>query len=137
MLVKKQVKILQDPSLRCIDKVFDELTTIVDYSDKDLIRFPNLREKVKEFVIQLLREYTIPCKTYIRDMIETEQAYINTNHPDFFGGGVQAVQLIEKMSTGQQAIPKPDNQNYSTKGKTPVKPLPQPTQVIYPNTYTP
>jgi replication fork clamp-binding protein CrfC len=132
MLVKRQVLILQDPSLRCVDQVFEELVTIVDYCEKDLIRFPNLRERVKEFVINLLRDYTAPCKTYIKDMIDTEQAYINTNHPDFFGGGASAIQLVEKMSSGQQPIPTSQNEDPKMKGKLP-PPKPQ-TQVLYPNT---
>jgi len=31
-------------------------------------------------------------------MISIEQAYINTNHPDFFGGGSTAIELVEKLT---------------------------------------
>lgn len=34
MLVKKQVRQLENPSLRCVDQVLEELLAIVDYCDK-------------------------------------------------------------------------------------------------------
>lgn len=102
MLVKRQVKLLEDPSVRCVDNVFDELLTVVDFCDKDLTRFPTLRERLKEFVIQLLRNYLVPLKDFIKDLISIEIAYINTNHPDFFGGGSTAITLIEKLTVQEQ-----------------------------------
>jgi replication fork clamp-binding protein CrfC len=101
ILVKKQVRNLEEPSIHCVDQVFEELLTIIDYCDKDLTRFPPLRERVKEFVIQLLRNYVGPLKEFIRDLISIETAYVNTNHPDFFGGGATAIQLVEKLTQAE------------------------------------
>lgn len=99
MLVRRQVQLLEEPSLRCVDQVFDELLRIVEHSEKPLVRFPNLRERVVEFIIQLLRSYLIPLRSFIQDLIRIELAYINTNHPDFFGGGNTISLLIEKLQS--------------------------------------
>eukprot|EP01027_Heterolobosea_sp_BB2_P000315 GEZU01000455.1.p1 GENE.GEZU01000455.1~~GEZU01000455.1.p1 ORF type:complete len:476 (+),score=173.20 GEZU01000455.1:642-2069(+) len=97
MLVRKQVLLLEEPSLRCVDQVFDELLRIVDVSEKHLARFPQLRERVVEFTINLLRKYLAPLREYIQDLIKSELAYINTNHPEFFGGGQTITLLIDKL----------------------------------------
>lgn len=104
MLVKKQVKMLEDPSLNCVDQVFEELKSIVDHCEKSLARFPNLRERVKEFVVSLLKGYSMPLKDFIRNLISIEMSYINTNHPDFFGGGQTAIMLMEKMNKQNAAV---------------------------------
>jgi hypothetical protein len=75
------VKQLEEPAIRCVDQVFEELATIVEHCEKSLLRFPNLKERTKEFVITLLREYQQPLKTFISNLIQIELAYINTNHP--------------------------------------------------------
>lgn len=98
MLVKRQVRMLEDPSIRCVDQVFEELASIVDHCEKNLQRFPNLKEKTKDFVTGMLREYMEPLKDFIRNLINIELAYINTNHPDFFRGGQTAILLMEKLN---------------------------------------
>jgi len=110
MLVKKQVKMLEDPSLRCVDQVFEELAAIVDHCEKNLLRFPNLKEKTKDFVIGMLREYMEPLKEFIRNLIAIELAYINTNHPDFFRGGQTAILLIEKLNPQREQQQQPPQQ---------------------------
>jgi len=108
MLVKRQVKQLENPSLYCVDQVMDELKNIVTYSEKVLQRFPNLRERVHEFVISdILSNYSGPLKDFIKNLISIEMAYINTNHPDFFNGGQTALMLMEKLAGANQ---QPDSQ---------------------------
>uniref|UniRef100_A0A7S1PGH5 Dynamin-type G domain-containing protein n=1 Tax=Percolomonas cosmopolitus TaxID=63605 RepID=A0A7S1PGH5_9EUKA len=97
MLVKKQVKKLEDPSLRCVNQVFEELVAIVDHAEKHLVRFPKLRERTKEFVADLLRRYETPLKVFIKNLIQIELAYINTNHPDFFDGGNSSFMIMSQQ----------------------------------------
>ncbi|EFC48946.1 dynamin [Naegleria gruberi] len=94
ILVRRQVKLLEDPSIQCVDRVFEELMNIEDFCEKKLIRFPNLKERVKEFIIQLWKGYTIELKEFIRNMIRIELAYINTNHPDFMGSSKNVFSLM-------------------------------------------
>ncbi|KNC71020.1 hypothetical protein SARC_16448, partial [Sphaeroforma arctica JP610] len=46
LLVKKQIERLQEPSLRCVELVFDELTRIVVQCENinDLMRFDELKK---------------------------------------------------------------------------------------------
>lgn len=87
ILVKRQVKKLEAPSLNCVNQVFQELVAIVEHSEKHLVRFPELKDRTKEFVVDLIRKYEAPLKQFIKNLIQIELAYVNTNHPDFFKGG--------------------------------------------------
>jgi len=97
MLVKSQVKMLLSPSIQCVDQVYDELVTILDFAEKDLVRFPNLKDAVREFVISLFKDYVKPLKKFITDLVEIELSYINTNHPDFYGGGNTSQLFIQRF----------------------------------------
>jgi replication fork clamp-binding protein CrfC len=135
MLVKRQVQMLLDPSLHCVDQVYEELKTIIDYCEKNLARFPKLKERVKEFVVQLLKEFSQPLKEFIRNLINIELAYINTNHPDFFGGGQTAIMLMNKQAAAnapqqqQPQQPLPVAPQSKTNPPKPPVPVPQPQQV--------
>jgi dynamin 1-like protein len=87
-LVKMQIKVLEEPSLRCVDFVFDELQRIVNLIEvTELKRFDSLREKIIDVVNNMLREFKRPTREMIQDLISMEIDYVNTNHPDFIGGG--------------------------------------------------
>jgi len=83
-----QIKVLEEPSLRCVDFVFDELQRIVNLIEvTELKRFDSLREKIIDVVNNMLREFKRPTREMIQDLISMEIDYVNTNHPDFIGGG--------------------------------------------------
>uniref|UniRef100_A0A3B4B240 Dynamin-1-like protein n=1 Tax=Periophthalmus magnuspinnatus TaxID=409849 RepID=A0A3B4B240_9GOBI len=60
LLVKKQVKRLEEPSLRCVELVHEEMQRIIqhcsNYSTQELQRFPKLHEAIVEVVTSLLRK---------------------------------------------------------------------------------
>ncbi|ORZ18173.1 Dynamin central region-domain-containing protein [Absidia repens] len=86
LLVKPQIKLLETPSLRCVELVYEELMKIChNSSDKELMRYPKLHAKLVEVVAELLRERLGPTSSYVESLIAIERAYINTNHPDFMG----------------------------------------------------
>ncbi|ORM41872.1 Dynamin-related protein DNM1 [Babesia sp. Xinjiang] len=90
-LVKKQINLLEAPSLQCVDQVYDELLNILDSCDvPDLDRFVNMRKHMLSVVKELLKRCVEPTKNMIRDLIKIELAYINTNHPDFLKSNVLA-----------------------------------------------
>jgi len=62
MLVKSQVKMLLSPSIQCVDQVYEELVVILDFAEKDLVRFPALKDACREFVVNLFKEYVRPLK---------------------------------------------------------------------------
>eukprot|EP01065_Artemidia_motanka_P052375 TRINITY_DN9448_c0_g1_i1.p1 TRINITY_DN9448_c0_g1~~TRINITY_DN9448_c0_g1_i1.p1 ORF type:complete len:698 (+),score=261.76 TRINITY_DN9448_c0_g1_i1:69-2096(+) len=101
ILVKSRIGNLETPAQKCIDYVFEELLKICERSEEKLSRFPTLKQRTNDFIGQLMMRYKRPCCQYVTDMIRTEQAYINTNHPDFYGGG-QLDQLVKSWTELRQ-----------------------------------
>jgi dynamin 1-like protein len=98
LLVKRQIARLQDPSLACVDLVYDELQRIVSQIEtKELARFGHLRQQVVDVVGQLLHNLVEPTKRMISDLVAIELAFINTSHPDFIGGDGALSNILEKM----------------------------------------
>ncbi|RLV93789.1 Dynamin-related protein DNM1 [Spathaspora sp. JA1] len=91
LLVKPQIKLLQDPSRQCVEMVYEELMKIVhtvcssSIIGPELTRYPKLQSKLIEVVSDLLRERLGPTIKYVESLIEIHKAYINTNHPNFLG----------------------------------------------------
>ncbi|KAJ8654002.1 hypothetical protein O0I10_010338 [Lichtheimia ornata] len=86
LLVRPQIRLLEAPSLRCVEMAFQELSKICHTcGTKELSRFPKLQSKLVEVVSDLLHERLGPSTSYVKSLIEIECAYINTNHPDFPG----------------------------------------------------
>ncbi|GBE60914.1 dynamin central region family protein [Babesia ovata] len=86
-LVKKQIRLLEVPSLQCVDQVYEELLNILETCEiPELNRFMNMRMRMLVVIKELLRQCVDPTKDMIRNLIKIELAYINTNHPDFLRG---------------------------------------------------
>ncbi|QRV88580.1 dynamin central region protein [Ceratobasidium sp. AG-Ba] len=84
LLVKPQIKLLEAPSLRCVELVYEELVKIChNCTSKELARFPKLHTELVEVVSELLRERLGPTSDYTQSLIDIQAAYINTNHPSF------------------------------------------------------
>uniref|UniRef100_A0AAQ6IMG0 Dynamin-1-like protein n=1 Tax=Anabas testudineus TaxID=64144 RepID=A0AAQ6IMG0_ANATE len=87
LLVKKQVKRLEEPSLRCVELVHEEMQRIIqhcsNYSTQELQRFPKLHESIVEVVTSLLRKRLPITNEMVHNLVAIELAYINTKHPDF------------------------------------------------------
>ena len=98
VLVKRQISRLEQPGLQCVDLVFDELNRMaLQCEPTEITRFPNLREKLIEVVGGLLRQSVAPTQMMVSNLIQIELAYINTNHPDFIGGGRAVSELMRDM----------------------------------------
>lgn len=99
VLVKQQIKRFEEPSLRCISLVFDELVRILSQilAQPHFTRFPVLKERIASVFTLYLRETMIPTNTFVSDIIHSEECYINTAHPDLLKG-TEAVAIVnEKM----------------------------------------
>ncbi|KAG2065445.1 hypothetical protein BDR04DRAFT_1174606 [Suillus decipiens] len=93
LLVKPQIKLLESPSLRCVELVYEELVKIChNCTSAELERFPRLHAQLIECVSELLRERLGPTSEYAQSLIEIQAAYINTNHPAFISGSAAAAQ---------------------------------------------
>lgn len=86
LLVKPQIKLLEVPSQRCVELVYEELIKICHTcGSNELSRYPRLQGKLIEVVSDLLRERLGPSSSYVESLISIQRAYINTNHPNFLG----------------------------------------------------
>ncbi|XP_063613115.1 dynamin-1-like protein isoform X2 [Penaeus indicus] len=87
LLVKRQIRRLEEPSLRCIELVHEEMQRIIQFCgtevQQEMLRFPKLHEKIIDVVTQLLRRRLPPTNSMVENLVAIELAYINTKHPDF------------------------------------------------------
>ncbi|XP_062527843.1 dynamin-1-like protein isoform X12 [Bombyx mori] len=87
LLVKRQIRRLEDPSLRCVELVHEEMQRIVQHCgtevQQEMLRFPRLHQRIVDVVTQLLRTRLPPTNSMVENLVAIELAYINTKHPDF------------------------------------------------------
>ncbi|KAF9775424.1 vacuolar protein sorting-associated protein 1 [Fusarium sp. DS 682] len=88
LIVKQQIKRLEDPSLKCVSLVYDELVRILSQLlAKQLYRrYPQLKEKMHSVVIAFFKKAMEPTNKLVRDLVAMESCYVNTGHPDFLNG---------------------------------------------------
>lgn len=88
LIVKQQIKRLEDPSLKCVSLVYDELVRILtNILQKPILRrYPSLKEKFHAVVISFFKKAIDPTNKLVRDLVNMEACYVNTGHPDFLNG---------------------------------------------------
>lgn len=119
-LVKKQIKRFEDPSLKCVTLVYDELVRILTQilTKPSFNRYPNLKDKISQVFISFLRKAQVPTNKLVCDIVSMEESYINTAHPDLLKGN-QAMSIVSErlqLSKPVQLDPKtgkplPNQQN--------------------------
>jgi len=87
LLVKRQIRRLEEPSLRCVELVHEEMQRIIQHCgtevQQEMLRFPQLHERIVDVVTQLLRRRLPTTNCMVENLVAIELAYINTKHPDF------------------------------------------------------
>lgn len=87
LLVKRQIRRLEEPSLRCVELIHEEMQRIIQHCgtevQQEMLRFPKLHEKIVDVVTQLLRRRLPTTNVMVENLVQIELAYINTKHPDF------------------------------------------------------
>lgn len=97
LLVKPQIKLLEPPSQRCVELVYEELMKIChNCGSSELARYPRLQAKLIEVVSELLRERLGPTSSYVTSLIAIQRAYINTNHPNFLGAAAAMASIMDE-----------------------------------------
>ena len=97
LLIKPQIKLLEAPSQRCVELVYEELIKICHTcGSNELARFPRLQGKLIEVVSELLRERLGPTSSYVESLISIQRAYINTNHPNFLGAAAAMSSVVQQ-----------------------------------------
>lgn len=87
-IVKKQILRLDEPSLKCVSLVYDELVRILGQLLQKPIyrRYPSLKEKLHGVVIGFYKKAMEPTNKLVRDLVAMEACYVNTAHPEFLNG---------------------------------------------------
>lgn len=87
LLVKRQIRRLEEPSLRCVELVHEEMQRIIQHCgtevQQEMLRFPKLHEQIIDVVTHLLRRRLPPTNSMVENLVSIELSYINTKHPDF------------------------------------------------------
>ncbi|KAK4138666.1 hypothetical protein BT67DRAFT_437987 [Trichocladium antarcticum] len=98
LIVKQQIKRLEEPSLKCASLVYDELVRILtQLLGKNMYRrYPSLKEKIHAVVISFFKKAMEPTNKLVRDLVSMESCYINTGHPDFLNGHRAMAMVHEK-----------------------------------------
>lgn len=89
VIVKQQIKRLEDPALRCCSLVYDELVRILAQllaKNASFRRFPALRERFNTVVIHFFKKCMAPTTKLVSDFVAAQAVYLNTGHPDFISG---------------------------------------------------
>ena len=84
-VAKLQIEKLKDPSSKLIDLVTHEMLGTFKEPLNKMNRYPRLREETERIVTTYIREKEQKCKDQICLLIDSELAYMNTNHEDFIG----------------------------------------------------
>ncbi|WVQ87618.1 hypothetical protein IAS59_001345 [Cryptococcus gattii] len=95
VIVKQQIRRLEEPSLRCCALVYDELIRILGHLlGKTVNRF-NL------VVINFFKNCMQPTNKLVSDMVAMQACYVNTTHPDFIGGHKAMALVNERMNANK------------------------------------
>jgi dynamin 1-like protein len=110
LIVKQQIKRLEEPSLKCVSLVYDELIRILSQllNKNAFRRYPGLKEKLHQVVVSFFKKAMEPTNKLVRDLVAMESVYINTGHPDFINGS-RAMAIVHERhnsSRPQQVDPK-------------------------------
>ncbi|XP_076270750.1 dynamin related protein 1 isoform X4 [Rhynchophorus ferrugineus] len=88
LLVKRQIRRLEEPSLRCVELIHEEMQRIIQHCgnevQQEMLRFPKLYESIVDVVTHLLRRRLPTTNSMVENLVAIELAYINTKHPDFY-----------------------------------------------------
>lgn len=106
VIVKKQIRRLEEPAQKCIGLVYDELVRIISQllSKQLFKRFPDLKDQFHAVVVSFLKKATIPTAKLVQDIVSMECNYVNTAHPDFLSGH-KAMAMVNERLNPRSATP--------------------------------
>jgi len=105
LIVKQQIKRLEEPSLKCVSLVYDELVRILTQllGKQFFRRYPGLKEKFHQVVINFFKKVMDPTNKLVKDLVAMESCYINTGHPDFLNGH-RAMAIVNEKHTQAKPV---------------------------------
>ncbi|KAF8955446.1 Dynamin central region-domain-containing protein [Flammula alnicola] len=114
VIVKQQIKRLEEPSIKCCQLVYDELIRILGQllsKVQAFRRYPALRERFNAVVVNFFKQSMNPTLKLVQDMVAMQACYVNTTHPDFIGGHKATAIVTERLTAGKPPTPASDPKN--------------------------
>jgi dynamin 1-like protein len=111
VIVKQQIKRLEEPSLKCCQLVYDELIRILSQllgRVQAFKRYPALRDRFNQVVVNFFKKSMSPTLKLVQDLVAMQSCYINTTHPDFIGGHKANSIVNERMNANKTQTPPTD-----------------------------
>ncbi|KAL0139114.1 dynamin-2 [Mucor lusitanicus] len=104
VIIKQQIKRLEEPSIKCINMVYDELVRILGQllTKQFFKRFPTLKDKFYQVVLVFFKKALQPTSKLVTDLVSMESCYINTAHPDFLNGHQAIAAVTERINQKNQ-----------------------------------
>lgn len=112
VIVKQQIKRLEEPSLKCCQLVYEELIRILGQllaKIQSFKRYPALKERFNSVVINFFKNSMNPTLKLVTDLVAMQACYVNTTHPDFLSGHKATAIVTERLNANKppQSIPDP------------------------------
>ena len=105
VLVRQQIARLLEPSLDCTYQVYEELRRVVIEIDVPaLSHYYKLHSRMCDVMEGVLDKCLTPTQDMVMNLMEIENANINTNHPDFMGGGDSVLNLFEPVTDDSAGV---------------------------------
>ena len=111
-LIKGQIKRLDDPCVKCISLIYEELSRIINQLLQKPVfkRFPLLKERFYSSVMNFFKKCMDPTTKFVQSLVNAEMAYVNTVHPDFLSSHRALAIVTDKMNSNN-----PQNQSKDKK----------------------
>lgn len=98
-LVRKQLILMEAPSISCVNHVYEELilnmSRLDDGISRELKKYPILMDKINEVLQNQLSKYKQKTIDAVCKLIRYQEAYINTDHPDFIEAIMESEEYYE------------------------------------------
>ncbi|GAA6006346.1 dynamin-like GTPase VPS1 [Rhodotorula paludigena] len=104
VIIKQQIKRIEEPALKCASLVYDELMRILAQlvnKNATFKRYPALRDRFYSTVQNFFRKSMLPTNKLVQDLVSMESTYINTGHPDFISGHKAMAIVSERMAANK------------------------------------
>ncbi|KAF9821617.1 hypothetical protein IEO21_00463 [Rhodonia placenta] len=111
VIVKQQIKRLEEPSIKCCQLVYDELIRILGQvlaKIQAFRRYPALRERFNAVVVNFFKTSLTPTTKLVTDLVAMQACYVNTTHPDFLNGHKAMAIVNDRMNANKPPPPNID-----------------------------
>jgi len=108
VIVKQQIKRIEEPSLKCCQLVYDELIRILGQlltKIQAFKRYPQLKDRFNSVVINFFKTAMGPTTKLVTDMVAMQACYVNTTHPDFLNGHKAMSIITDRMNVNKPPPP--------------------------------